>query len=430
MRRTSLLAVALCALTACASPGNGVDQTQTSESNGASALDRARAIHERVLVLDAHADIEIPDKPSPYVGSDGLSQVAPEKLRVGGVDAVVMSVAVGPGARNAKGYAEARARADEKISAVLSLAADPQNNVVVARSAEEVIAAHEADKAALILGFQNARILGTDVSALDAFYEAGVRVFALTHMGHNDFADSSRPIFDGATGQHEATEEHGGLSELGIAAIARINALGGVVDISQLSKRAALKVLEVSTAPVIASHSNVRHLSDVSRNLSDEEIDRIGQRDGVIHVAPFRGYLFDSSNPELDEKIRAARRTAGVKEDYYYPFELYWEISDPEARAAFVGAISDLLGPGSVDAMLDHLDYIVDRIGVEHVGIGTDFNHGSGVLGYKDASEALNVTVGLVERGYDEDEIAQIWGGNFLRVLRAAERARASSITH
>ena len=155
----------------------------------------------------------------------------------------------------------------------------------------------------------------------------------------------------------------------------------------------------------------------------------IGQRDGVIHVAPFRGYLFDSSNPELDEKIRAARRTAGVKEDYYYPFELYWEISAPEARAAFVGAISDLLGPGSVDAMLDHLDYIVDRIGVEHVGIGTDFNHGSGVLGYKDASEALNVTIGLVERGYDEDEIAQIWGGNFLRVLRAAERARASSIT-
>jgi len=245
-------------------------------------------------------------------------------------------------------------------------------------------------------------------------------------MGHNDFADSSRPIFDGATGTHEPEAEHGGLSALGVAAIARINALGGIVDVSQLSRQAALQVLDVSTAPVIASHSNVRQLSDVSRNLSDEEIDRIGETGGVIHVAPFRGYLFDSSDQALDAKIRAARKAAGVIEDYYYPFELYWEISDTASREAFVRAISELLGPGSVGAMLDHLDYVARRIGVEHVGIGTDFNHGSGVDGYKDASEALNVTIGLLERGYTEEEIAKIWGGNFLRVFRAAERSSSA----
>jgi len=374
-----------------------------------------------VLVLDAHADIEIPGRPSPYVGDDGLSQVAPAKLRAGGVDAVVMAAAVGPGPRTAEGSAAARATANEKIAAVFALAADSANDVVVARSADELIDAHEDGKAALILGFQNARILGTDVSALDELHAAGVRVFALTHMGHNDFADSSRPIFDGARGRHEPEAEHGGLSALGVSAIARINALGGVVDVSQLSRRAALQVLDISTAPVIASHSNVRPLSDVTRNLSDEEIDRIGETGGVIHVAPFRGYLFDSSDSVLDAKIRAARKAAGIEEDYYYPFELYWEIDDTVARQAFVGSISELLGPGSVDAMLDHLDYIAKRIGVDHVGIGTDFNHGSGVAGYKDASEALNVTLGLLERGYDEEEIAKIWGGNFLRVFRAAE---------
>ena len=427
MSRTAFWILATLALVAamawgCAGPAgeSGSDADQSPEA----LLERARAIHERVLVLDAHADIELPDAPSPYVGDDGLSQVDPAKLHAGGVDAVVMSVAVGPGPRTPEGYAAARATADEEVEAVLALAADSANNAVVARSADELVAAHEEGKAALILGFQNALILGTDVSALDDFYAAGARVFALTHLGNNDFADSSRPVFDAATGTHEPAE-HGGLSDLGVAAIERINALGGVVDVSQLSRSAALRVLEISTAPVIASHSNVRQLTDASRNLSDEEIDRIGEVGGVIHVCPFRGYLFDSADPSLDEAIREARRAAGVLENYLYPFELYWEIDDPDARSAFTQSISELLGPGSVDSMLDHLDYIVERIGVDHVGIGSDFNHGGGVEGFADAGEALGVTVGLLERGYSEEDIAKIWGGNFLRVLRAAESLRS-----
>ena len=427
MNRTAhwtLATLALVAVVASGCAGPPAESNSDADQSPDALLERARSIHERVLVLDAHADIELPDAPSPYVGDDGLSQVDPAKLHAGGVDAVVMSVAVGPGPRTAEGFAVARARADEEIAAVLALAADPANNAVVARSADELVDAHEQGKAALVLGFQNALILGTDVSALDEFYAAGARVFALTHMGHNDFADSSRPVFDAATGTHEAVE-HGGLSGLGVAAIERINALGGVVDVSQLSRSAALRVLEISTAPVIASHSNVRQLTDASRNLSDEEIDRIGEIGGVIHVCPFRGYLFDSADPSLDEAIREARSAAGVLEDYLYPFELYWEIDDPDARSAFTQSISELLGPGSVDSMLDHLDYIVGRIGVDHVGIGTDFNHGGGVEGFADASEALGVTAALLERGYSEEDIAKIWGGNFLRVLRAAETLRS-----
>ena len=380
----------------------------------------AQAVHQRALVLEAHADIEIPGKESRYVGADGRSQVAPDKMRAGGVDAVVMAIAVGPGPRDATGYAESRAKADEELAAVTTLAADLSNNLVLARSAEELISAHRSGKGALILGFQNARILGADVSVLDSFFDAGVRVFALTHMGHNDFADSSRPIYIGEQGAHEPVEEHGGLSELGRSAIKRINELGGIIDVSQLSKAATLQVLNLSNAPVIASHSNVQKLSDVSRNLTDQEIDGIGAGGGVIHVAPFRGYLFDSNNKDLDDQIRSARRGAGIEEDYYYPFELYWEIDDAEIQKVFLRSVSELLGPGKIDDMLEHLDYIVARVGVDHVGIGTDFNHGSGVEGFSDASEALNVTIALLERGYSAEEVEKIWGGNFVRVFREA----------
>jgi membrane dipeptidase len=401
--KSLLVSAALLTLAACG-PASTEPSNVDLANVDATAI-TAEAIHAHALVLDAHADIEIPGKESRYVGTDGLSKVAPDKMRAGGVDAVVMSVAVGPGPRDADGYAVARALADEKLSAVKALVADPENNLVLARSADELVQAHADGKGALILGLQNARILGAEVSALDDFYAAGVRVFALTHMGHNDFADSSRPIYNSAVGAHEVEAEHGGLSELGRLAIQRINALGGIVDISQLSKAAALQVLALSTTPVIASHSNVWHLSNVSRNLTDEEIDLIGENGGVIHIAPFRGYLFDSSNKELDGLIRVARQEAGIEEDYYYPFELYWEIDDAAVQTKFLSTVSELLGPGSMDDVLNHIDYVAQRIGVDHVGIGTDFNHGSGITGFDDASEALNVTKGLLARGYSQQDI-------------------------
>lgn len=388
-------------------------------------LDSAE-IHEAALVIDAHADVEIPGKETRYVGPDGRSKVEPAKMRAGGVDAVVMSVAVGPGPRTEAGYKAAREKADAELAAVKAMVAEPSNNLVLAQNPDQLVSAHQQGKGALILGLQNALILGKDISAVDEFFDAGVRVMALTHMGHNDFADSSRPIFVAELGKHEPTEEHGGLSDLGRQAVLRANQLGIILDVSQLSKNATLEVLERTSAPIIASHSNVKTLSDVSRNLSDEEIDRIAENGGVIHIAPFRGYLFDSSNKQLDQQIRAARRVAGIKEDYLYPFELYWELDDPEVQATFLSTVSDLLGPGSLDDMLRHIDYVVNRVGVDHVGIGTDFNHGSGIVGFQDASEAMNVTRALVERGYSQEDINKIWGGNFLRVFQQVTASRSN----
>jgi membrane dipeptidase len=414
------------ALSACA-PAAKVT-TEGEKPSEAELMENARAIHKQSLVLDAHADIVVPSTAANFLSADGTSKVAPAKLKAGGAGAVVMAIAVGPGPRTPAGDAEARAEANEKLAAIQALAAENADTVAIAKSADEILAIREGGKTALILGFQNARSLQGDVSALDTFYAAGVRVFALNHLAHNDFSDSSRPFHDAATGLYEP-DAHGGLSALGLAAIDRINQLGGVVDVSQASKASTLATIARSKTPVIASHSNVRAISDATRNLSDEEIDRIGATGGVIHVAPFSAYLINFSTPEKLEAIRKARAAAGLPAAYSYPYELYWELPDPAAREVFATSIREALGPATVDIMIDHIDYIVKRIGVDHVGIGTDFNHGSGIEGYQDAGESFAVTLGLVRRGYSADDIKKIWGGNFLRVLRQAEAAATSAST-
>ena len=417
IRRSLLLSFVLAGIASCSDNEPTSVETQ---AGGTGSNPSAADIHESSLVLDAHADIVIPSTSRAYMSADGTSKVDPAKMRAGGVDAVVMSVAVGPGPRTMEGDAAARAEADEKIAAVHTLVEESQGQVVIATTSSEIVAAHEAGKSALILGFQNARSLQGNVSAIDEFYAEGVRIFGLNHLGHNAFSDSSRPEFSGETGAFEVTEEHGGLSSLGVAAVERINALGALVDVSQLSKAATLQVLELTRTPIIASHSNAKTVSDVTRNLSDEEIDRIGENGGVIHVAAFKGYLINISAPEFIEKLVALRVAAGISIEYNYPFELYWEIDDLAQRSAFTTAVSELLGPASTDNMIEHIDYIVDRIGIDHVGIGNDFNHGSGIDDYNDASEAMNLTEGLLERGYSETDINKIWSGNFLRILDAA----------
>ena len=418
---TFALAWGVSACTPAAAPVTAVDEAPSE----AELVQRAHEIHTAALVLDAHADIVMPTTAANFLSADGTSKIAPAKLKTGEVGAVVMAIAVGPGSRTPAAGAEARAEADAQLAAVLALASENADTVAIAKSADEVEAIAASGKTAIILGFQNARSLQGKVEAIDTFYNAGVRVFALNHLAHNDFSDSSRPFHDPVTGKYEP-DANNGLSALGLAAIDRINALGGVVDVSQASKASTLASIARSKTPVIASHSNVRAISNATRNLSDDEIDAIGQNGGVIHVAPFSAYLINFSTPERLAAIDAARKAAGLPAAYSYPYELYWELPDPAARTAFTASIREALGPATVDIMIDHIDYIVKRIGIDHVGIGTDFNHGSGIEGYDDASQSFAVTLGLVRRGYSAEDIAKIWGGNFLRVLRAAETAKTS----
>ena len=408
-------------LTACKSP-SVIQTAESTKISEATLIETAKAIHKKSLILDAHADIVTETTAANFLSADGLSKVALSKLHSGGVGAVIMSVAVAPGPRTSEGDAAARLEANQKLASVLKLVQDNSEKVVLAKSARAIKTAKHNNQTALILGFQNARSLEKNISVIDSFYHAGIRIFGLNHLGHNDFSDSSRPFYDGETSSYEPAAEHGGLSPLGKAAIQRINELGAILDVSQMSKAATLQALQLSKAPIIASHSNVKSISDVNRNLSDEEIDLFGQKGGVIHLSPFRAYLLDYSDKALVERIKVARRAAGVDEVYSYPFELYWEIKDPAKKYAFLKSISDIIGPADVNNLIDHIDYIVKRIGVNHVGIGTDFNHGSGIDGFVDAADALNVTIGLVRRGYSSAAIEKIWGGNFLRVFGEVER--------
>lgn len=406
-------------VSACSGPYDNGLQYKRDDSSASQA--RIRQAHARSLVLDAHADVVLPTTSHAYLAAGGESKVSPSKLKAGGVGAVVMSIAVGPGPRSAEGDANARLIADEKLSAVQTLISNNANVLALSRSVEEIEASRKRGMTSIILGLQNARILEGDVNALDRLYAAGVRVFGFNHIGHNDFADSSRPFYDAQTASYEVAQEHGGLSDLGRSAIRRINDLGGIVDISQMSAQASLQAIALSRAPVIASHSNVRSITNVSRNLSDIEIDKIGESGGVIHVAAFGAYLVDLSEPKTLAEIIAVRIKHGLPEEYSYPYELYWEIAEPSAKKAFLTQMRDVIGPGSVADMVGHIDYIVSRIGVEHVGIGNDFNHGSGIQGFADAADARNLTAALINGGYSFTDIEKIWGANFLRVMEKAE---------
>jgi membrane dipeptidase len=409
---SALAAMALAGLAACSPQA----QTPVAAASSPQAPD-ARAIHQRVLVLDSHADVLLPSTPARYYAPDGGSRVSIDKLVAGEVDAIVLSVAVGLGPRDAAGVAAARAEADAKLAQIKAIAADNPARAAIALSADDVERIRGEGKVAILIGFQNARSIGRDVSQLDVFYREGARIFALNHAGHNDFSDSSRPG-DGPVAEHH------GLSQLGRDAVKRLNDLGALIDVSQLSSEALTQTLALTRAPVVASHSNARALIDQTRNLSDAELDAIKANGGVVQVTPFNAYL-------VQPDAAAVERIAVVRAAYWLPreFRSANEGYDglPEAkRQAFLDELAPLLPKANVGQLADHIDYIARRIGWEHVGIGTDFNHGAGIVGFDSAADAANVTVELVKRGYTEEQIAGIWGGNFLRVLRAAEAARAA----
>lgn len=396
--------------------------TTSPPAPSADVIERAEAIHRRSIVLDAHADVVLDPATSLMLGSDGVSLVAPEKLVAGGVGAVLMCVAVDWAPRRPDLDAKGRALANRKLAAIKDMVGEHPDTLVFASTPDEIVAARAAGQVAVVLSFQNARSLEGNIDGLDHFYAEGCRLFSLIHMGHNDYCDSSRPIFDKTTNAYEPTEEHRGLTPLGREAIERINALGGIVDVSQMSKAATLQTIELSSTPVVASHSNARAMSDVARNLSDEEIDAIAETGGVIHISGFGPSLVDASSPEAIEGIAKVRAEFGLAADYSYPYELYWELPDNEQKHAFQMGIMSVIGAGSVGDMVRHIDYVVDRVGIEHVGIGNDFNHGGGRIGgLADASKSLNITTALVQAGHSDEGIAKIWGENFLRVFRTCQ---------
>ncbi|WP_304168407.1 dipeptidase [Phenylobacterium aquaticum] len=378
---------------------------------------RARRIHAATLVLDSHLDIPLDYGTGGHDPAvDGDTQVDLPKLERGGVGAAAFAVFVPQGPRTPEGFAAARVQAETKLAAIRGIAERYPLRAALALSPDQVLAARKAGKVAVIPSFLNAYSLGTDLSAIDSFVARGVRVLGFVHAGNNDLADSSRP-------SGEPAVEHGGLSPLGKAAVGRLNALGVLIDVSQLTPDGVLQTLALSRAPVVATHSGVRGVVDVPRNLSDRELDAIAAKGGVVQIVAFKSYLV-RPGADYADKVRALRTEVGLPAGFVKPGDGAAGLP-ADVRADYAHRLGGLLRDATVADLADSIDYAVKRIGIDHVGVGSDFNHGGGVTGWRNAGEAFGVTRELVRRGYSQGQVGKIWGGNFLRAWRGAEAAKA-----
>lgn len=332
----------------------------------------------RPLTLDTHIDI-----PLNYAtaAADPLAaelQVNLRKMAAGGLDAGFFIVFVGQTERSAEGYSRAQQNALTKFAAIHRMAEELYpDRIEIAYSADDVARIAATGKLVAAIGIENGFSLGPNLELLDRYFELGARYLGLVHDGDNALARSARPNV--ALG--DAVDSPAGVSALGAEAIARANRLGLMIDVSHGSKQTALDAMRLSAAPVIASHSGIASVNAHPRNLDDETLLALQADGGVVQVVAFDSYLKD--------------RTGG--------------------RGP----------PATVADLVDHIDYAVRLIGVDHVGIASDFDGGGGVTGWADAAETANVTAELQARGYSAEDIEKIWSGNLLRVWREAERTAA-----
>ena len=407
-RRYSLLTAALILPVLL---GGCADKTQDTD---ASIDARARAIHDAVLTIDTHDDIPFnyaTDEVDPGVEND--MQVNLPGMRKGGLDAAFFIVYVGQTERTPENYAKAKEDAMTKFDAIHRMTEMYPDEIELAYSADDIERIHNSGKLVANIGIENGYVIGKDLSLLKKYHDLGAQYITLAHGGHNDIADSATP----RENLGDSEEEHGGLSDFGIEVVKEMNRLGIMVDVSHISRNAMMDAVKYSTAPVIASHSSTRALCDHPRNMDDEQLLALKENGGVIQTVAFNGYVKEVP-AEKTEAQRALREEFGLTSR-----SAFQDLSD-ERRQEYMNrmeAIDEQWPRATVADFVDHIDHAVEVIGIDHVGISSDFDGGGGVVGWNSAAETFNVTQELVRRGYSEDDIRKLWGGNLLRVMREVE---------
>lgn len=387
---------------------------ETSEEDQAQ---KATEIHEAVLTVDTHIDWPSRQLRDPsfepgkrhVLGERGSGQWDLIRMKEGGLDAVFMSIFTRQGPRTAEGHAKAKEHALKLIEITKKMVADYPELAELALTPEDAYRIEKAGKRAILMGMENGYPIGTDLNNLKLFYDQGVRYITLTHSRNNEIGDSST----------DDKQEWGGLSPFGEAVVAEMNRLGIMVDISHVHDETFWDVIKVTKAPVIASHSSARALRDHPRNLNDEMLKAVKENGGVVQLCLLGNYIKEMPpNPKrqaalepLREKIRAWRSGKLGEKEALELRQKYFEINEeyPPNRPTLQDAI-------------DHLDHMVEVMGVDHVGIGSDFDGGGGLVGINDVSEMPNITKELLLRGYTKEDIRKIWGGNLMRVFREVMR--------
>jgi membrane dipeptidase len=394
-----------------------------------------------VITADTHVDIDPANfrAGQPNYASGVSTQVDLPKMESGGLDMVFFSIFQGQGTLDAAGYKAAYDLAVAKVESIRRMTSElAPNRIGLATKASEVRSVAAQGKKVALMGMENGFALGpADVALanLRMFAGQGVRYLSLAHNGHSQLADSNTgERVDPNTGKPEGYLWNG-LSPLGREVVAEANRLGVVLDISHPSKAANLELMRLSRAPVIASHSAVRSLADASRNLDDEQLRALKTNGGVVQVVAYSTYL-RAVSPQRATELNALRQRMGVPLTGTAAIAAKVDSLPAAQRAEYDRAIADidrrLPAPqrATVKDLVDHIDYVVKLIGIDHVGISSDFDGGGGVDGWNGAAETFNVTLELVRRGYTEEQIAKIWSGNLLRVMEAAERVAAEMGSH
>ena len=363
---------------------------------GNSLINKARQIHSKVITLDTHNDFDLKN----FTDSINYSQNTSSKVNIpkmveGGLDVSWLIVYTGQGELKKNGYKKAALNAQNKFDAIYRLVNDyAPNQIGLATTSKEVDSIIRIGKKVAMIGVENAYPIGENLNEIRRYANLGARYMSLAHNGHNQFSDSN-------TGEFDNTSKHNGISELGKKAIDSMNYYGIMVDISHPSKEAIWQTIKHSKAPVIASHSSARALSDHPRNLDDEQLFWIKENGGVVQTVALDLFV----NKEKHEKHLNAI-----------------EKLDDKSNKEELEKIKKEFPPVNVSDFVDHIDYIKNKIGIDHVGISSDFDGGGGIEDWQDASETFNVTLELVKRGYTEEEITKIWSGNLLRVLDEVQK--------
>jgi membrane dipeptidase len=408
----ALMLVISCTPTRQAAPIHDSADRQADASDSV-LLASAREIHERVITIDTHAGGT--GDPHDTCGP-ARRQVDLPKMKKGGLDVAFFTVYVAQAKRTPENHARVRDEALAVFQTIHRLTGElcPER-IELASSPQDVERIAASGTLVAALGMENGFMIGTDLSLLQTYKELGGAYLGLTHQGHNDIADSSEP----SSALGDPKSEHGGVSPFGERVIRELNRLGIMVDVSHASNKAARAAMRLSRAPVIASHSSVYALAAHPRNLDDKTLVALRDNGGVIQITPVSWFLV-AEPAEATVAFTALWREFDV-ENFGDVMKL-----DAEKRAEFErrSAVLEERWPlATVRDLVDHIDYVVRLIGIEHVGIGSDFEGGGGVTGWMDAGETTNVTVELVRRGYSEEEIQKIWGGNLLRVWREVQQS-------
>lgn len=367
-------------------------------------------VYGQYLTLDSHIDIpfDYMDNPKHDPGNSTEMQVDFSKMRAGGLDSGFFIVYVGQSNLTDDGFKKAKDQAMLKFKAIHKMIQTYPDKILLALEPNDIRNAKEKGKISAAIGIENGYIIGKNINLLEDFYNLGARYITLAHIGHNQISDSSIP----KKSLNDASEMHGGLSSFGKEVISKMNQLGIMVDISHISDKAALQAIKLSETPVIASHSSARTIANHPRNLSDNIIKKIANKNGVIQVVAFSSYI--EINKERNNAINSLRKfIVDLTGDKIFIYRKHTE--HPQYKIKMDEINRDFPLP-SVDKFVDHVDYIVNLVGINYVGISSDFGGGGGIDGWMDASQTKNITLALLERGYSKNDIKKIWSENFLRV--------------